>query len=71
MAGGREFFGWGHERSLMAGIYDAINANTRATGNWGKGKVPKIPAWPRPSEAKKVEKKPVTVADLYMRMTRR
>ena len=72
-SGGREFFGWGVDRHLRADLFDAINANTRATGNWKKGKAPDLPAWPRPKRkaAESEQKKPVSVADLFHRMTRR
>ncbi len=68
--GGKQFFGWGMDRFMLAAVYDALNANTRATGNWAKGKAPKFPEWPRP-KTEKVEKKPVTVADLYQHFIRR
>lgn len=62
--GGHEHFGWGVSRHLLADIYDAINQNTRATGNWKKP--PKIKPWPRPrAKADKGDKKPRTVADLF------
>ncbi|QDP44220.1 tail assembly chaperone [Streptomyces phage Celia] len=65
-AGGREHFGWGVDRHMSADLYDALNQNTRATGNWGKGKAPKIPEYPRPkSRAAKAKKKFKTVAELY------
>lgn len=72
-SGGRQHFGWGVDRHLLADLYDAVNQNTRATGNWAKGKVPTFPGWPRPkSEATAPEpKKPVTVAELYQRFQRR
>ncbi|MEU5427614.1 hypothetical protein AB0H73_18695 [Streptomyces olivoreticuli] len=72
-SGGREHFGWGVDRHMQADIFDAINQNTRATGQWGKGKAPKIPAWPRPTPKaqKKTGKKPVTVAALYQQFSRR
>ncbi|MEU4155694.1 hypothetical protein [Actinoplanes sp. NPDC026670] len=69
-SGGRAHFGWGADRHLLADLFDAINQNTRATGNWQKGKVPTFPQWPRP-KAKTVgktdekPKKKVTVADLW------
>lgn len=70
-AGGREHFGWGQERHLLASLYDALNANTRATGQWRKGKAPKFPEWPRPGAAKSNgEKKKVSVADIYARLIR-
>lgn len=72
-AGGREFFGWGQDRHLRADLYDALNANTKATGQWGKGKAPKIPPFPRPAKAKtkKAGKRPTTVAALYQHFQRR
>ncbi|MEU7905891.1 hypothetical protein [Actinoplanes sp. NPDC049118] len=72
-AGGREHFGWGVDRHLIADLYDALNQNTRATGNWAKGKAPALPAWPRPkaTASRAEQQKPVTVADLYTRLTRR
>ncbi len=71
--GGREHFGWGADRHLLADLYDAVNANTRATGQWAKGKAPKIPAWPRPTTRTDTAGKPerVSVADLYQRFQRR
>lgn len=65
--GGKEMFGWGVDRHMQADIFDALNLNTRATGNFKKP--PKIPEWPRPNK-NKVEKKSdagtnVSVADLY------
>ncbi|MFF4510590.1 hypothetical protein [Streptomyces mirabilis] len=53
---------------MQADIFDAINQNTRATGQWGKGNAPKIPPWPRPKPEKQAEGKKgrrVSVADLY------
>ncbi|ATI18639.1 tail assembly chaperone [Streptomyces phage Amethyst] len=70
-SGGREHFGWGIDRHMSADIFDAINQNTRATGQWGKGKAPKIPLWPRPKVKKSTEGaegkkgRRVSVADLY------
>lgn len=62
MRGGREHFGWGQDRHIWADIYDAINTNTTATGNWKTP--PNIPAWPRP-DTKKSEAKPRSVKDLF------
>jgi hypothetical protein len=60
---------------MTADLFDALNQNTRATGQWGKGKAPKIPAYPRPkakSEKKKDKaKKPRTVAEIYKHFQRR
>lgn len=67
-AGGRDLYGWGTDRHLAADLYDALNANTRATGNW-KTKPPKIPAWPRP-KAEKTKGGKVTVASLHARLGR-
>lgn len=72
-SGGREHFGWGVDRHIAADQFDAINQNTRASGQWGKKGAPKIAPWPRPNpKAKSPEKKkPVSVADLYRRFQRR
>jgi hypothetical protein len=70
--GGREHFGWGNDRHLLADTYDAINLNTKATGNWKPGKQPALPPWPRPGrDEKTAKKKPVSVADIYARFSRR
>ncbi|MFF9644728.1 hypothetical protein [Kitasatospora aureofaciens] len=72
-SGGREYFGWGVDRYLAADTFDALNQNTRATGNWGKGKAPKIPPWPRPTAKpqKASTKKHTSVAGIYQQFTRR
>lgn len=74
-SGGRDFLGWGVDRHMAADLFDALNANTRATGNWGKGKAPKIAPYPRPkttsATADKAPKKPVSVADIYARLSGR
>lgn len=69
--GGRQHFGWGTDRHLMADLYDAINLNTKATGNWKKGAQPDLPPWPRPARDGGTGKKPVTLADIYARFSRR
>lgn len=68
-SGGRENFGWGVDRHMQADIFDALNVNTQATGNWKKP--PTFPLWPRPKTGaeKKDEIKPVSVADLYNNFT--
>lgn len=64
-SGGREHFGWGADRHIAADLFDAINQNTRACGNWGK-KPPKIDARPRPGRG--VEQKKVSsVKDIFKR----
>lgn len=73
-AGGREHFGWGVDRHMAADLYDALNQNTRATGNWGKGKTPKFPEYPRPkakAKTEKAKKKIASVADIYKAFSRR
>jgi hypothetical protein len=72
-SGGREHFGWGIDRHMQADIYDAINQNTRASGQWGKKGAPKIAPWPRPNHEKKKskDKKPTTVAELWQKFQRR
>lgn len=65
-SGGRDFFGWGLDRYMAADLYDALNMNTVATGQWKK-KPPKIDPYPRPKPPK-VERdpsKPVSVLDLF------
>lgn len=49
--GGRQFIGFTEDRQLRMSIFDAINANTIATGNFGK-KRPKVKPWPRPQKRK-------------------
>ncbi|MFB8350991.1 hypothetical protein [Streptomyces niveus] len=75
-SGGREHFGWGVDRHMRADIFDALNQNTRATGQWGKGKAPKFKPWPRPAatkQKKQAGKKPgrISVADIYKKFTTR
>lgn len=70
---GPEWRGWNEDRHLLASIYDALNMNTLATGNWKKGKTPDIPPWPRPDKRvadRKDKKKKASVADLYGRFVR-
>ncbi|MFC4336016.1 hypothetical protein [Salininema proteolyticum] len=68
-AGNEGLHGWDASRFLLADIYDAINLNTRATGNWKKSP-PTIPHWPRPKPRQAREQaKRVTVADLHARFT--
>lgn len=74
ISGGREHFGWGMDRHMQANIYDALNANTRMTGSYDKGKAPKFPPHPRPkskSEEAKTGKVKATVASIYARFARR
>jgi hypothetical protein len=56
---------------VLAGIFNAINGNTAATGNFKKR--PKFEAWPTPRETvrrlRKKADRPRTVADLYRVMT--
>lgn len=62
MRGGHQYLGWGQTRHMIADLYDAVNLNTRATGNWGKNKAPKFDPFPRPSSKPKPK---VTVRDIY------
>lgn len=70
-AGGREHYGWGADRHMMANLYDALNLNTRASGNWGKKSPPRLPDYPRPkrqpAESASPEKK-VTARQAILRM---
>ncbi|MEU8133235.1 hypothetical protein [Streptodolium elevatio] len=74
-AGGKQFFGWGVDRHMTADLFDALNQNTRATGNWGKKGPPKLPEWPRPKadkKARKTEKKRRrSVAEIYQQLSAR
>ena len=74
-SGGVEHFGWGVDRHMAADTYDALNANTRATGNWGRKGPPKIPNRPRPkfkpTQGDSTPKQKVTVKSLHASMSRR
>jgi len=65
--GGREkwyeHFGWGADRHLLANVFDAVQINTRATGNW-KNKPPEMPMTPRP-KVEKTRPKVTSVAELH------
>ena len=64
----REYLGADMNYYVQAGIYNAVNDNTLATGNWGKKK-PKIKPWPVPQVAKKLrDSKPRSVKDLFARV---
>lgn len=71
-SGGRDFLGWGVERYLLADLYDAMNLNTKATGQW-KNKPPDFPQFPRPTKPRDPNepKKPVTVAELHAHFSAR
>jgi len=56
MRGGREWRGWTKQTSVLSDVFDAINANTRATGRW-KRRPPTIPPYPRPEPSGKAAKK--------------
>jgi hypothetical protein len=69
--GGHQYLGWGTERYLQANLYDALNLNTRATGNWKNGKAPNIPDFPRPKKSidPAAPKKPKTsVREIFARL---
>lgn len=64
-SGGIEYYGWGVDRYLLAEMYDSLNLNTQASGQW-KGKPPQFKPFPRPQNgAKKKKGEKVTVRDLY------
>jgi hypothetical protein len=66
--GGKQHFGWGVDRHMRADLFDALNVNTKATGNFRKP--PTFPLWPRPSHKQAdAPKKKVSVRDLYRRFT--
>lgn len=72
-SGGREHFGWGRDRHLLADIFDAVQLTTRAAGNWQK-KAPKLPHQPRPKSKPSKQtgaKQPSTLAVLYQQFQRR
>lgn len=68
--GGKEYRGWGMDRYLLAEVLDAINLNSRVSGqNWPDGKIPTIPPWPRPgAEQTAKPRKKRTVKDLWRAM---
>lgn len=66
-AGGRAHYGWGADRHMTANLYDAVNLNTRASGNWGKGKPPRLPEYPRPKATKAARK--VSLREVFGRLT--
>lgn len=56
----------------MASIFDAINANTRATGNF-KGKPPTMKPWPRPTSKPRAKHKKEgkgTLRSIFARFSR-
>lgn len=67
-SGGMHLLGWGEDRYLRVATYDALNLNTRATGNWKKP--PTFDPWRRPQAKNRTAegKKKVTVADLYHKL---
>lgn len=70
--GGRQHFGWGTDRHLRADLFDAINANTMMTGQYKKGKAPKLDPWPRPArKSKTANKLNASVAAIHARFSRR
>lgn len=57
---------------VLAGIFNALNDNTRATGMWAKGKAPKFRPWPTPQiliEHVKQKAERNTVAGLFRALT--
>lgn len=65
MRGGRQYYGWTQETEISAALYDAINQNTVATGNFKRK--PKVDPFPRPKkdkdESSKISGK--SVSDLH------
>jgi len=64
--GGREFFGWTLDRYINVGIFNSVNVNTVASGNWKEGKAPTPPEWPtpKPKSKKKASEQPKSLLDL-------
>lgn len=54
--GGRDHFGWTTDRYMLASLYDALNLNTAASGNWKK-EPPDFKPWPRPGDEERAKKK--------------
>ncbi len=73
MSGGPQFRGWSEDRSLFALIYDAIQQNTLATGNWKQGKEPTFKPYPRPSGkgAEESKKNRPSLSDIQSKLFRR
>lgn len=71
--GGPQHIGWGQDRHMLADLIDAIQQNTRATGNFKKP--PKIKPYPRPKAAPKPVNKRIdpskqpSLAELHARFT--
>lgn len=69
MQGGREHLGWTKTVHILASVVDAVNQNTRATGNW-RSSPPKIEPHFRPKVKKAPNKitpsngKKVTLEDI-------
>lgn len=61
-AGCEGFRGWGVTQSLLADLFDAVNANTAATGNFKHR--PKIAPWPRPKVSRRRSGRPVTLEEV-------
>lgn len=57
--GGVEHFGWGIQAHMAANLFDAMQLNTRVSGNWKKGKAPDLPMAHRPGSKTKKKKRPV------------
>lgn len=64
----REYLDLSPEYYALAGIYDAVNTNTRATGNFKTP--PKFKPWPLPHEVITKKSQPNSVASLFARMSR-
>ena len=60
IAGNAEFRGWSKEARLLADLFDAVQANTMASGNW-KNSPPKLKPYPRPAHRKR---RMTTLADI-------
>lgn len=68
MHGGRQFYGWGQDRHILADIYDGLMFNAEATGQYTKP--PSFPRWPRPKkkDAETEKKQPVSVRSMWARL---
>jgi len=71
--GGLEYLGWGEDRQMFAAMHDVLSVLMVISGNWKKGKQPKVDPWKRPGTGAKVDGKSPkkTVKDLYNSMRRK
>lgn len=59
--GGLHYLGHGEDRELATQLFNALQLNTQATGNWSK-RPPELPTWPKPKPYEPPRKK--SLADI-------